>query len=102
MMSKGHKLHSSVGIRDSLTSCNASMPITASSPVNCTCSGLWVSLPWLLPLLRPLLAALLLPAFAGMDAGRRLRQRLNEAAFRRVVQVALGLLGAWLAVRALA
>ncbi|MBR0660999.1 sulfite exporter TauE/SafE family protein [Neoroseomonas oryzicola] len=44
----------------------------------------------------------LLPAFAGMEVGRRLRQRLNEAAFRRVVQVALGLLGAWLAVRALA
>lgn len=42
----------------------------------------------------------LLPALAGMEAGRRLRQRLNEAAFRKVVQVALGLLGAWLAVRA--
>lgn len=44
----------------------------------------------------------LLPAFAGMEAGRRLRLRLDEAAFRRVVQVALGLLGAWLALRALA
>lgn len=43
----------------------------------------------------------LLPAFAGMELGRRLRMRLNEAAFRRVVQVALGLLGAWLAVRGL-
>jgi uncharacterized membrane protein YfcA len=42
----------------------------------------------------------LLPAFAGMEIGRRLRSRLDEAAFRRVVQVALGLLGAWLAVRA--
>jgi uncharacterized membrane protein YfcA len=41
----------------------------------------------------------LLPAFAGMEAGRRLRRRLNEAAFRRVVQVALGVLGVWLAVR---
>jgi uncharacterized membrane protein YfcA len=40
------------------------------------------------------------PAFAGMAAGRRLRTRLDEAAFRRVVQVALGLLGGWLAVRA--
>jgi uncharacterized membrane protein YfcA len=40
------------------------------------------------------------PAFAGMAAGRRLRTRLDEAAFRRVVQVALGALGAWLAVRA--
>lgn len=43
----------------------------------------------------------LVPAFAGMEAGRRLRRRLNEAAFRRVVQVALGLLGAWLAMRGL-
>ncbi len=43
----------------------------------------------------------LAPAFAGMAAGRRLRMRLDEAAFRRVVQVALGLLGAWLAVRGL-
>jgi uncharacterized membrane protein YfcA len=42
----------------------------------------------------------LVPAFAGMEIGRRLRSRLDEAAFRRVVQVALGLLGAWLAVRA--
>ncbi|MEO3474735.1 sulfite exporter TauE/SafE family protein [Roseomonas sp. CAU 1739] len=41
-----------------------------------------------------------LPAFVGMEAGRRLRVRLDEAAFRRVVQVALGLLGVWLAVRA--
>jgi hypothetical protein len=41
-----------------------------------------------------------LPAFAGMEAGRRLRTRLDEAAFRRVVQVALGLLGAWLVLRA--
>lgn len=39
-------------------------------------------------------------AFAGMAAGRRLRMRLDEAAFRRVVQVALGVLGAWLALRA--
>lgn len=42
-----------------------------------------------------------LPAFLGMAAGRRLRLRLNEAAFRRVVQVALGLIGAWLALRGL-
>jgi uncharacterized membrane protein YfcA len=42
------------------------------------------------------------PAFAGMAAGRRLRGRLHEAAFRRVVQVALGGLGAWLAFRGLA
>jgi uncharacterized membrane protein YfcA len=40
------------------------------------------------------------PAFAGMAVGRGLRTRLDEAAFRRVVQVALGLLGGWLAVRA--
>jgi uncharacterized membrane protein YfcA len=46
--------------------------------------------------------AALAPAFAGMALGRRLRLRLDEAAFRRVVQVALGLLGAWLAVRGLA
>lgn len=43
----------------------------------------------------------LVPALLGMEAGRRLRQGLNEAAFRTVVQVALGLLGAWLAARAL-
>ncbi|WP_198371349.1 sulfite exporter TauE/SafE family protein [Roseomonas rosulenta] len=43
-----------------------------------------------------------LPAFAGMEAGRRLQSRLDEAAFRNVVQVALGLLGAWLALRAFA
>lgn len=42
----------------------------------------------------------LLPAFAGMEAGRRLRLRLDEATFRKLVQVALGLLGAWLAMRA--
>ncbi|GGJ32280.1 sulfite exporter TauE/SafE family protein [Neoroseomonas lacus] len=42
----------------------------------------------------------LLPAFAGMEVGRRLRRRLNEAAFRQVVQVALGLLGVWLVLRA--
>ncbi|MBB5690151.1 sulfite exporter TauE/SafE family protein [Roseomonas alkaliterrae] len=43
----------------------------------------------------------LVPAFLGMAAGRRLRQRLDEAAFRRIVQVALGLIGAWLAFRGL-
>ena len=43
----------------------------------------------------------LVPAFAGMALGRRLRLRLDEAAFRRVVQAALGLLGAWLAMRGL-
>jgi uncharacterized membrane protein YfcA len=43
----------------------------------------------------------LAPALAGMEAGRRLRRRLDEAAFRRIVQIALGLLGAWLALRAL-
>lgn len=42
----------------------------------------------------------LVPAFAGMEAGRRLRRRLNEAAFRQVVQVALAALGVWLVVRA--
>jgi hypothetical protein len=42
----------------------------------------------------------LLPAFAGMAAGQRLRARLNEQAFRTTVQAALGLLGAWLALRA--
>lgn len=42
----------------------------------------------------------LVPAFLGMEAGRRLRLMLDEAAFRRVVQMALGVLGAWLAVRA--
>lgn len=45
-------------------------------------------------------AAGLAPAFAGMALGRRLRLRLDEAAFRTVVQVALGLLGAWLVLRA--
>lgn len=43
----------------------------------------------------------LLPAFAGMAAGRRLRLRLNEVAFRRVVQMALAALGAWLVARTL-
>lgn len=42
----------------------------------------------------------LVPAFAGMEAGRRLRLRLNEVAFRRVVQAALGVLGLWLLARA--
>lgn len=41
----------------------------------------------------------LVPAFAGMALGRRVRLRLDEAAFRRVVQVALGLVGLWLALR---
>jgi hypothetical protein len=41
----------------------------------------------------------LAPAFAGMALGRRVRLRLDEAAFRRVVQVALGLVGIWLALR---
>lgn len=40
------------------------------------------------------------PAFLGMVAGQRLRQRLAEARFRQVVQAALGLLGAWLMLRA--
>ncbi len=44
----------------------------------------------------------LLPAFAGMELGRRLRLRLDEMAFRRVVQMALAALGAWLVVRAFA
>ncbi len=43
----------------------------------------------------------LLPAFVGMAAGRRLRLRLNEVAFRRVVQMALAALGAWLVARTL-
>lgn len=41
----------------------------------------------------------LVPAFAGMALGRRVRLRLDEAAFRRVVQVALGLVGLWLVLR---
>ena len=41
-----------------------------------------------------------LPAFAGMLAGQRLRRGLPDARFRQMVQVALGVLGAWLAVKA--
>ncbi|HYF07963.1 MAG TPA: sulfite exporter TauE/SafE family protein [Acetobacteraceae bacterium] len=44
----------------------------------------------------------LVPAFLGMEAGRRIRARLSEERFRRVVQIALGALGLWLAVRAFA
>lgn len=43
----------------------------------------------------------LVPAFLGMEIGRRVRQRLNELRFRQAVQVALGVLGAWLAWRGL-
>lgn len=43
----------------------------------------------------------LVPAFVGMEIGRRLRQRLNEQRFRQAVQVALGLLGLFLAWRGL-
>lgn len=43
----------------------------------------------------------LVPAFLGMEIGRRIRLRLNELRFRQAVQVALGLLGAWLAWRGL-
>ena len=42
----------------------------------------------------------LLPAFAGLEAGRRLRGLMPEVVFRRVVQWALGALGVFLAVRA--
>lgn len=45
--------------------------------------------------------AALVPAFLGMEIGRRIRQRLNEQRFRQAVQIALGLLGAWLAWRGL-
>jgi len=44
--------------------------------------------------------AALLPAFAGMLLGQACRQRLPEARFRRIVQVSLWLIGAWLALRA--
>lgn len=43
----------------------------------------------------------LLPAFLGMDIGRRLRRRLSEDRFRRAVQIALGALGLFLAWRGL-
>lgn len=43
----------------------------------------------------------LVPAFLGMEIGRRLRLRLNEQRFRQAVQVALGLLGLFLAWRGL-
>lgn len=46
-------------------------------------------------------AAAVVPALIGMQAGRLVRQRLSEAAFRRVFFIALFLLGAWIAVRAL-
>jgi uncharacterized membrane protein YfcA len=41
----------------------------------------------------------LAPAFLGMAAGRRLRGRLSEQGFRRVVQACLLVLGLYLAVR---
>ncbi|MCO6417804.1 sulfite exporter TauE/SafE family protein [Siccirubricoccus sp. KC 17139] len=40
------------------------------------------------------------PAFLGMALGQRLRHGMPEARFRRMVQAALGGLGAWLAWRA--
>jgi uncharacterized membrane protein YfcA len=40
------------------------------------------------------------PAFAGMWLGQRIRHGMPEARFRKVVQIFLGLLGAWLAFRA--
>lgn len=45
--------------------------------------------------------AVLVPTFLGMAVGRRLRLRLPEAGFRRVVQCCLLALGAYLAVRSL-
>lgn len=51
--------------------------------------------------LAALSAAAVLPALLGMQAGRLVRQRLSEATFRRVFFIALFLLGAWIAVRAL-
>ena len=42
----------------------------------------------------------LVPAFAGMLLGQRLRFSLPEARFRKVVQLLLWLIGAWLALRA--
>jgi uncharacterized protein len=46
--------------------------------------------------------AVLAPTFLGMAVGRRLRQSLPEARFRRVVQCCLLALGAYLVVRTLA
>lgn len=46
-------------------------------------------------------AAALIPAFAGMWLGRRVRTRLPEALFRRIVQSLLLCLGLYLAARAL-
>ena len=46
-------------------------------------------------------AAATVPALAGMALGRRVRDRLPEALFRRVFFVALLLLGVWIAGRAL-
>lgn len=40
------------------------------------------------------------PAFLGMAAGQWVRRGMPDARFRQVVQVALGLLGLWLVVRA--
>lgn len=47
-------------------------------------------------------AAAVVPALVGMVAGQVARRRLSEARFRTVFFVALGILGAWMAVRALA
>jgi uncharacterized membrane protein YfcA len=46
--------------------------------------------------------AVLMPAFLGMALGRRLRQRMPEARFRRVAQVFLMALGSYLAARSFA
>ncbi|MDO9712990.1 sulfite exporter TauE/SafE family protein [Paracraurococcus lichenis] len=42
------------------------------------------------------------PAFLGMALGTRVRRAMPETRFRDVIQVALGLVGLWLAVRAFA
>lgn len=41
----------------------------------------------------------MVPAFIGMFAGQRLRQRVSEAAFRRIFQIGVLLLGLYLAIR---
>ena len=41
-------------------------------------------------------AAAIIPAFAGMFAGKRLRDRIPEAAFRKVFLTMLGLIGGYL------
>lgn len=61
--------------------------------------GLGVALfdtPYLTPRLALLSAIAVIPALAGMWAGRGLRRRLSEPAFRRVFYVSLVLLGGYI------